>query len=482
MNRTILCALALAGFAASANAADLSVGSLKDPLPDTLSWHGVTIYGTVDVGYGYQSHGAPGNGDFRQGFDYNIYSSKFANRSFSALESQALEQSKIGVKIEESIGGGWAAVGRLDTSFNPLTGTGVNGLHSLIANAGTPLTQQTANGDSGRAGQIFNGVAYGGISNASYGTLTFGRQTSLQGDAFAGYDPQGQSNAFGLLGWSSALSGAGITEASTLDNSLKYVFQYGSVHVAGQYAEGGPDTGFFGSAWGANVGGTYKGFSLDGVYSKVNAGAMATANSSTTGKAMDQAPTTNANSFTSLKAQIADGESWSVQGKYTFDLGGGFKDDEPGAKVTLFGGYENISMDNSSVARSTSYAGQTIAGGYLIGAASTSTYDTARVLQVEWGGVKYELPSGWSFTGAYYHLDQNHYQGATTAAQAGSPNKQAGNLAGGLNDGSFVADYRFNKHFDVYAGVNYSAIDGGLASGYLANNDTSFVTGVRLKF
>ena len=69
MNRTILCALALAGFAASANAADLSVGSLKDPLPDTLSWHGVTIYGTVDVGYGYQSHGAPGNGDFRQGFE-----------------------------------------------------------------------------------------------------------------------------------------------------------------------------------------------------------------------------------------------------------------------------------------------------------------------------------------------------------------------------------------------------------------------------
>jgi len=45
-----------------------------------------------------------------------------------------------------------------------------------------------------------------------------------------------------------------------------------------------------------------------------------------------------------------------------------------------------------------------------------------------------------------------------------------------------VVDYRFNKHFDVYAGVNYSAIDGGLASGYLANNDTSVVTGARLKF
>jgi len=45
-----------------------------------------------------------------------------------------------------------------------------------------------------------------------------------------------------------------------------------------------------------------------------------------------------------------------------------------------------------------------------------------------------------------------------------------------------VIDYQFNKHLDVYAGVNYSTIDGGLASGYLANNNTSIVTGARLKF
>ena len=66
--------------------------------------------------------------------------------------------------------------------------------------------------------------------------------------------------------------------------------------------------------------------------------------------------------------------------------------------------------------------------------------------------------------------------------QAGSPNQQKAYNAGTVNDGSFVVDYQFNKHFDVYAGVNYSAIDGGLASGYLANNNTSVVTGARLKF
>ena len=55
MRKLLICALALGGFAASAQAADLSVDSMKDPLPDTLTYKGVTIYGTIDVGYAYQT-------------------------------------------------------------------------------------------------------------------------------------------------------------------------------------------------------------------------------------------------------------------------------------------------------------------------------------------------------------------------------------------------------------------------------------------
>ncbi len=54
MRKLLICALALGGFAASAQAADLSVDSLKDPLPEKISYAGVTLYGTVDVGYAYQ--------------------------------------------------------------------------------------------------------------------------------------------------------------------------------------------------------------------------------------------------------------------------------------------------------------------------------------------------------------------------------------------------------------------------------------------
>ena len=54
--------------------------------------------------------------------------------------------------------------------------------------------------------------------------------------------------------------------------------------------------------------------------------------------------------------------------------------------------------------------------------------------------------------------------------------------AGDLNQGSLLVDYTFNKHFDVYAGVTYSDIAGGLANGFLQDNNTAVATGLRLKF
>ncbi len=491
MNKAFACAALLAGFGVSAQAADLDI---KDPLPSSLTLQGVTLYGTIDVGYGYQTHGVPTSGEFRQDAAYNIYSSKFANGPISSLESQAIEQSFIGVKVEEAVGAGWVGIARLETSFDPLTGTINDGPKSLLLNAGVPLSQQSANGDSSRAGQASNGPAYAGVSSDTYGTLTIGRHVSLQGDVFRDYDPQELSNAFSLLRWSSSLAGAGITEASNVDKSVKYAIQYGPVHAAGIYSAGGPDTGFFGSAYGANVGGAYGGFSLDSVYQKVNAGAQACADV-VSGLGINQTPTAAQFSNTLVKAIITDSDSWSVQGKYTFDFGGGYKDDlTAGSKLTVYGGFEDIRYYNSSSARDKEYVGDTVAGGYEIGhptllnsgglKGSFNYYFGTRELQLEWTGARYELPSGWSFSAGYYHLYQPAFSSASKPGSppAGSPNQQQAYTAGSLDSGSFVVDYRLNKHFDVYAGVNYSTIDGGLASGYLANDDTSFVTGARLKF
>ena len=272
------------------------------------------------------------------------------------------------------------------------------------------------------------------------------------------------------------------------------------------YAQGGPDTGFFGPAYGGNVGIRYDVFALDAVYQRVDAGVQLSALTASPAKGTQSAFAPPANfSSTALNGLITDSDSWSIQGRYTFEFGGGLKDggykdgalkDDliAGSKLSLFAGFEEIRYFNSSQARDQEYVGQTAIGGYLIGAlpaipnvskaSNFYFYGSTRELQIPWAGARYQLPSGWSFTAAYYYLNQPAFAvtSVLSSPQAGSPNQQKGYLAGTVNDGSFVVDYQFNKHLDVYAGVNYSVIDGGLASGYLANNNTSVISGARLKF
>ncbi len=94
MNRTLACALALAGFVGTAQAADLGLDGMKDPLPDTLTYKGVTIYGTIDVGYAYQSTALLSAALCITGLDYNMYGSKQQPSVISTLTSNALSQSR----------------------------------------------------------------------------------------------------------------------------------------------------------------------------------------------------------------------------------------------------------------------------------------------------------------------------------------------------------------------------------------------------
>ena len=131
---------------ASAHAGDLGDPSLKDPLPESLTWQGVTIYGTVDVGYAYQTHGVPFNGFFYPGLEYNLNGSRNAGKTISSLTEGGMEQSKIGVKVEEAIGYGWLAVGKVEAGFNPLSGELADMCASMIQNNGRlyPSKTQTA--------------------------------------------------------------------------------------------------------------------------------------------------------------------------------------------------------------------------------------------------------------------------------------------------------------------------------------------------
>ncbi len=496
MKKLLVCALALGGFAASAQAADLSVDSMKDPLPDTISYAGVTIYGTIDVGYGYNSHGLAESGALNTGLDWGLQ--KLGNGSISSLTNNALEQSKVGLKIEEGIGGGFVAIGKLQTEFNPASGEIADACQSVLraSNYDAKNLNVAAFADGSRCGQAFQ-LAYAGVSNPMYGTLTAGRQNSSITDSLATYDPLAGSFAFSLIGFSGgALAGIGSTETARWDNSVKYIYQYGPVHAAVMYTGGGQDTPMFGDGVGANIGGAYQGVSIDGYYTKEN-GAVAISPSGTA---------------TGLSGTVTNNEALAVMGKYTYDFGGGFKDEGPASKLTFFAGYVHMDLSNPDHTQNY-YNGFNTEGGYVITMSATGPFNllgSDKTLETEWVGATYQM-GPWSFTGAYYHEAQNSYlmiqqktntstggnlTGGNTynCAQAsgagnvnlgvGFPSKvtAAANCAGDINWGSFVVDYTFSKHFDVYAGVTVEELSGGLASAYLQTENVSVATGLRLKF
>src|SRR5580658_4925164 len=154
---------------------------VRDPIPDSLSLGGVTLYGTVDVGYAYQSAGVPISSTLPGGLEYQAFTTtrNFAGSVSGAAES-GLEQSKIGIRVNEPIADDWTLIAQVETGFNPLSGHLTDACASLESNANVPQGSQTANADSSRCGQAFNSMLYGGVSNKMLGTLTIGRQNSLE--------------------------------------------------------------------------------------------------------------------------------------------------------------------------------------------------------------------------------------------------------------------------------------------------------------
>src|SRR5579875_2953887 len=197
---------------------------------DSLSFLGLTLYGTVDIGVAYLTHGAPLSQTYGPGLPFMLQ--KFSNRPIVSIAPNGLSQSKIGLSGQEPLIKDVTAVFKLETGFQPTSGRLTDGPRSLIVNNGRPLDLQIEAGDSSRAGQPFQGAAYLGLQSKTFGTLTFGRQTSLLLDDIAKYDPQAQSQAFSPIGYSGVASGAGDTEDARLDDTLKYVIKRGAVHLA----------------------------------------------------------------------------------------------------------------------------------------------------------------------------------------------------------------------------------------------------------
>ena len=143
----------------SAQAADLSVSSVKDAVPAVpdgpITWMGVTLYGTIDVGYAYAGNGAYPSGSLYEGVGGTIFGSAYNHQQVSTLNNNALSVSNVGLKMEEQIGYGFLAIGKIQTEFNPISGELADACASLLRNSGRSLFNMDNNGDGSRCGQAF---------------------------------------------------------------------------------------------------------------------------------------------------------------------------------------------------------------------------------------------------------------------------------------------------------------------------------------
>jgi predicted porin len=434
-----------------------------------LTWNGLTLYGTIDGGVTWLSHGVPFNGTSAVGANYLIQ--KNSNRPQWSLAPNGLSNSDIGLKGKEPIAPGWDFIFDLQAGFDPYSLQFSNGVHSVAQNSGVPLTDQTAGADSSRGGQFYNSVGYLGVSSP-YGTLTVFRQNSLTLEAVFAYDPMGASYAFSPIGWQGITCGVGDTETCRFTTSVKYHVDIGQFRVAALWQFGGYDlnnasTGAYQFQLGGDItnlaGGT---LSLDAIGSFVqNAVSLAVAGN-TLPAVLPQV----------LTATLSDDMSVMLVGKYS---NGPFK---------LYAGYEYIQYAPPT----TPYAPRTgfidIGGDFVCAGCAainnTNINSTAfnagdKPFNVVWTGVKYAVTDQLDLTGAYYHYDQPAF-GAPVNCTANAA--ASANCHGTFDAVSFVVDWQFAKKFDAYAGIMFSQVNGGLANGYLNRSMVDPTVGLRFRF
>lgn len=429
---------------------------------DSLTWHGITLFGTADVGIVNQTRGAELNLDSPQGLNYTL--GKASDTAMTTLGPNGLSPSTIGLKGDFNVVQDVDAIFRLETGFNPLSLHLDNGPQSLVDNNGRTTVNQTASSDSNQAGQFFNTAGYAGLQSKTYGALTGGRQTGILADRLIEYDPNGASYAFSAVAGSNTIRGFGSSEDARLDSSFKYFNQTGPFRYGAQYQLAGQQHALFipdgvsGSATEVDLGSDYQNFSTDVLYTHKNDAIVASALNSA--QVLTE-PTNN-----SLAATVSDNTAYTILGRYKFDEN----------KATAYAGWERIQFANPS---SPLAVDSKDIGGYVLSVVNNSAYNINKVLNVYWTGAKYALTPKLDLTGAYYLYEQNSF---ATGANRGCHSAVSSGCSGAFNAESFATVYKWSNHTDFYGGVMRSAVDDGLANGYLATSNINTMVGVRVTF
>jgi predicted porin len=387
--------------------------------------------------------------------------SKAGRPNIYEVAPNALSQSNVGIKGKFDIGNGWSIVGQAETGFDPYSLELANGVGAQYENNLVPLARQSSSADSSRAGQALNSQYFGGVSNSTYGTLTFGRVNTLLLDGVNAYDPMGGSYAFSVIGFSGTTPGGGNTEDARSNEAFKYRVTYGNFRAGalvqvGGYAQGNGSS----EMYQGQIGFDYNGFSFDAIGSYAqDSDKLGTLNGPIV------PPTPDA-----LSATISNDTSIMLLGKYVWN------------KLTLFSGFEAIEYKNPTNQWAAAGNFFTGLGGYEAKNGGDKFF-TPDDFQVYWTGAKYAFTPDLVGTVAYYHYNQDFYQSSAVPI-AHCSNSSHSNCAGSMDAVSGLIDYRFGfaQKFDVYAGAMFSEVNNGLANGYQTGGHVNIDPTIGLRF
>jgi predicted porin len=458
--------------AGGAHAADLSTKAAVAPAGPTvctgfadifttacqLSWMGVRFYGTIDTAGSFEQHFTPMDKNSVTGY-FPLKDSRLGSNF--VLAPNALSQSNIGVQIKEPIAAGWSFVGQLEMGFNPWALTIGNNTGSVHEGIGFSLLQQKTPADGSGNGQFYTDLGYAGISNDTWGTLTFGRQLDLGRESTIAYDPMGNALAFSYIGFFGANAGGGVTEDARSNTAIKYKVAVGNWHfgVLGQI--GGYSNG--NASQGAVQGNVGADFNVGPGVLTTDVTATRTKDAVTEGLAGGASGVTgvvNPNTPQALAVTIQDTESVLLGVKYTWD------------RLKLYAGYEWIQF----AAPSDTITAFTDAGGTFLQAGVplngvpvgiASFAGTDKIQQTAWVGARYSLMPNLDVASAYYHSSFNNSGTVAQQTACAGVNTANGNCAGHVDVVSALVDWQFAPKWDTYAGVNWSHWTGGQASGFL---------------
>jgi GBP family porin len=423
MKKYLISAVALGSLASHAYAAD----------GDTI-----TLYGILDVAVGTVEHSANGSSLFPATVNPVSKVSTRFNNSVVGMFNGGISDPRWGIRGTENLGGGLSAFFDLESGFNVPSGS-LNNAAGAIAGSNNTVAAASA-----LSGQLFNRGAYVGLKDDRFGSVSFGRSTTLGFDAIAAYDPVFDAQLFSPLGFSGSYSAGGITEGSRTDNNIKYVNKVGPVNFGLSYSLGGVAGQFgYGSTYGATLGYESGRFGVQalwyGARDIVHSGALTGANA-----VNSNLIGTNVGALT-----LNNDEDFMIAAKYGIGA------------ATIKAGYERFELKTPSdpVAAGTTvdYFGFT---GSLANNASPSKNNLYFV------GGDYQVTPSFDVAAGFYDTQT----------------MQSANVAGGNQlQYSVLADYHLSRRTDVYAGYMFSKFNGAAFNG---DESTNYIAaaGIRTTF